>query len=442
MGVRPVFPLLMSMALPAMLSMFIQSMYNVVDSMFVARISDDALTAVSLAFPIQNFILAVAVGTGVGVNSLISRKLGEKNRAAADSAVTHGLILAVSSAVLFIIAGLLLIRPFFSMFTDSAAVQKLGCDYTYIVTLLSFGTLIHICVEKILQATGNMVYPMVFQAVGAVINIILDPILIFGWLGFPKLGVTGAALATVTGQITAMLLAVIVLLTKKHDVGIKGKGFRFSFQTVRDIYTVGVPSILMMSIGSLLVMGLNSILIQFSNLAVSLFGIYFKLQSFVFMPVSGLTQGAMPIMGYNYGAKNKKRLLQTLDFGLLVSGGIMLLGTLIFCAFPEMLLGWFHAPKEMLTMGVPALRIISLSFLFAAVGTLFATLFQAIGRGGDSLVITLLRQLVIILPLSFLLTRWWGLTGVWVTFPIAEGAAALLSLLLFLRCKRRELREL
>lgn len=438
MGTKKIFPLLMSMAFPAMLSMFIQSMYNVVDSMFVARIGNDALTAVSLAFPIQNIILAVAVGTGIGINSLISRKLGEKKYDEANSVVTHGLILAVITSLVFVILGIIFIKPFFNMFTSSGEIISLGSTYTYIVTILCFGTIIHIAIEKILQATGNMIYPMIFQAVGAIINIILDPIMIFGLFGFPAMGVAGAAVATIVGQISAMSLAVYTLIGKNHDVKIKTTGFKINNEIIKNIYSVGFPSILMMSLASVLVMGLNVILVKFSEMAVALFGVYFKLQSFVFMPVSGLTQGAMPIMGYNYGAKNKQRFMETLKYSLLVSMGIMAVGTLIFMVFPKGLLNLFSASDDMLSIGIPALRIISISYIGAAFGFVYVTLFQAIDKGLYSLLIALLRQCIIILPLSYILTNIMGITGIWITFPIAEIVAAVVSIILFRKTKKKD----
>lgn len=431
MGTKPIFPLLMTMALPAMLSMFIQSMYNVVDSMFVAQISNEALTAVSLAFPIQNLILAVAVGTGIGINSLISRRLGEKNSDKANSAVTHGLILAGITSLLFIVFGVFLTKPFFGLFTNSESILSLGCDYTYIVTIMSFGTIIHIAIEKILQGTGMMVYPMIFQAVGAIINIILDPIFIFGWFGVPALGVKGAAIATIIGQISAMTLAVVTLIFMKNEVKIKTKGFKFDMKVVKDIYAVGFPSTLMYALGSVLVMGLNVMLIKFSEAAVALFGVYFKLQSFVFMPVNGLIQGAMPIMGYNYGAKNKKRLIGTLKASLLVSIIIMGVGSLIFMIFPEQLLRLFNASDEMLSIGKVALRVISISYISAAIAFMFSTLFQAINKGLYSLWISVLRQIAIILPLAFVLSKTSGLVGIWITFPIAETISAIIGIVLF-----------
>lgn len=438
MGTKPVFPLLMSMAFPPMVSMLIQSLYNIIDSIFVAHISKDALTAVSLAFPVQNLLLAVAVGTGVGINSYVSRKLGEKQMEKANSAVTHGLLLAVFHALLFLVAGIFLIGPFFRLFTQEAEILSMGCDYTYIVVFFAFGGLIHIAIEKSLQATGKMIFPMLLQAIGAIVNIILDPIFIFGLFGFPALGVKGAAIATVIGQITSMVLSALVLFTLKHDIHVSLRSFRFDFAIIKEIYSVGVPSMLMTSLGSFLVMGLNGILISFSTLAVSVFGIYFKLQTFVFMPVSGLVQGTMPIMGYNYGAFSRKRLLEALKIGLFTSVLIMGTGCLLFLFFPSKFLQLFQATEELIAIGTPALRIISLSYIPAAFGILFATLFQAMAKGFYSLIIFLLRQIVIILPLAYFLSVPMGLLGVWIAFPIAEICGLLVSLLLFRRLYQKE----
>ena len=295
MGNRPILPLLMSMAFPPMLSMLIQSLYNIVDSMFVAQIGEDALTAVSLAFPIQTLIVAFSVGIGVGVNSFIARKLGEQNQKEADSAVAHGLVLASLGYLIFVILGIFAIRPFFEMFTDSTNILNDACMYTYICVFFCFGCFIHILFEKIFQSTGKMIFPMAIQAAGAIANIILDPIMIFGWFGFPAMGVKGAAIATIIGQLFSMCLSLYVFFQKPQDVHLHVKGFHVSGLTIKNILSVGIPNACMNALGSVLVIGLNSILIQFSNTAVSVYGIYYKLQTFVFMPASGLTQGAMPI---------------------------------------------------------------------------------------------------------------------------------------------------
>ena len=442
MGTAPIFPLIVSMSLPAMFSMLIQAMYNIVDSIFVARVGDNALTAVSLAFPIQTLIIAVAVGTGVGLNSLISRRLGEQNYEAANSAASHGPFLGICSWLVFAVFGLFFSRTFFEAFTETAQVIEMGTQYISIVTIFSFGSFVQINFEKILQATGNMFYPMLFQLVGAVTNIILDPIFIFGYFGFPKMGVAGAAVATVAGQILAMVFSVYVAFCKNHAVTIQIKGFGPQKAVIQEIYAVGLPSIVMQSIGSVLVMGLNAILITFSEIAVSVLGVYYKLQSFVFMPVFGLNQGLMPIMGFNYGAGNKKRLLDALKIGVLIAATILLVGMLLFLFFPAQLLGIFNDSAEMLRIGVPALRIISTSFVFAAVSIIFSTLFQAIGRGVNSLLISVLRQLFVILPVAYLMANLFGLEMVWYAFPIAEVVSVAVSILLFIQVYKARLANL
>ena len=436
MGNTPMLRLILSMSLPAMFSMLVQAMYNVVDSMFVAQIGENALTALSLVYPAQTLMIAVSVGTGVGINSLVSRKLGEGNHIAASSAANHGLILGFFSWVLFAILGFFFTKPFLSSFTSDASVLKMGCDYMYIVMIFSFGIFIEIAAEKILQATGNMIYPMVFQLIGAIINIILDPILIFGLLGFPQMGVAGAAIATVIGQILAMVYSLFIIFRKNHAVKISLRGFRFHWKTVRDIYSVGFPSIIMQAIMSVLVTGLNAILIAFSDAAVSVLGVYYRLQSFVFMPVFGMTQGVMPIMGYNFGARNKKRLMDALKLGSVIALIVMAIGLLIFMFLPDKLLMIFNASEEMMSIGVPALRIISLCFLPAALGIVFSTLFQAVGNGVYSLIVSVLRQLVLILPAAYLLSKL-GLGYVWYAFPFAELISFLVSILLFCRLNKK-----
>lgn len=441
MGNTPMLKLIVSMSLPAMFSMLVQSLYNIVDSAFVAQLGEGALTAVSLAFPIQMLIISVAVGTGIGLNSLVSRRLGEKNQAEANSAATHGILLGLFSGIVVAILGLLFTRFFFECFTNDKTMIDMGYSYIIIITTLSFGSFVQINIEKTLQATGNMIYPMVFQLVGAITNIILDPIMIFGLFGFPKLGVLGAAIATVIGQIFAMLLSLYVVFKKSHDVHITFKGFKLNFKTIKNIYAVGFPSMVMQSIGSVLIVGLNSILITFSDAAVSVLGIYYKLQSFIFMPVFGLTQGVMPIMGYNYGAKNKHRLLSALKIGSVIAILIMLFGTILFMSIPDKLLMIFNASEQMLEIGVKALRTISLCFVPAAIGIMFSTLFQAIGQGHKSLYISILRQLVIILPVAYLLSKI-GLYYVWYSFPIAEVFSLMVSVIFLSMIYKKTIKNL
>lgn len=438
MGTQPIMRLIITMSLPAMFSMLVQALYNIVDSYFVSIISENALTAVSLAFPIQTLLIALAVGTGVGINSLVARRLGERKKEDADSAATHGIILGVINWTIFAIIGLFFSRVFFQAFTDIDEIISMGTDYMSVVCIFSFGVFIEINIEKTLQATGNMFYPMVFQLVGAITNIILDPIFIFGveTIGLPAMGVTGAAIATVIGQIISMVVAIFVILFKEHEVQIDFRHFRIKWETIKNIYIVGLPSIIMQAIGSVMTIGMNAILISFNETAVAVFGVYFKLQSFVFMPVFGLTQGIMPIIGYNYGAHKKKRLLLALKLGCFIALGIMAIGTLIFWLFPDSLLSIFQASPTMLQIGRQALRLISLCFIPAALGILFSTLFQAIGSGVSSLVISLLRQLIVLLPAAFLLSKI-SLDAVWFAFPLAEIFSLAASILIFLHLNKK-----
>jgi putative MATE family efflux protein len=441
MGSSPIFRLIITMSLPAMFSMLVQSLYNIVDSIFVSSLGQDALTALSLAFPVQTLMIAMAVGTSVGVNSLISRRLGEGRRDEANSAATHGLVLSIIYWLVFALLGIFFTRPFFESFSDNLVVVNMGTDYIQTVTLFSFGMFILIDVEKTLQATGNMIYPMIFQLTGAILNIILDPIMIYGLLGFPKMGVKGAAVATVTGQILSMLFCLYIMFTKSHAVHFKLKRFKFRGKTLKDIYKVGFPAIIMQSIMSFLTASLNAILIGFSEAAVAVLGAYYKLNSFVFMPVFGLMQGVMPIMGFNYGAGNKKRVTDTLKVGCLIAGIVLTLGTAIFFAIPDRLLKIFNASEEMLQIGVPAFRIISITFVTAAISIMMSTLFQAVGNGLYSLVVSILRQLVIILPVAYFLSKI-GLGYVWYAFPIADMVAFIVSLLLFRQMYAKNIKNL
>ncbi len=442
MGTRPVLPLILSMALPAMFSMLVQALYNVVDSIFVSQYdAQNALAAVSLAYPVQMLIVAVGVGTGVGFGSLISRRLGEGRHEEANDAATHGIFLGLCSWAVFLIFGIFFVEPFFNAFSDNPVLIEMAVDYTRICTIFSFGTFIEIFMEKILQATGDMIHPMKFLLTGAVTNIILDPIMIFGYFGFPELGVAGAAIATVLGQILSMVYALWVVLTGDHAVKITLRGFRPKGRIIRDIYAVGFPSIIMQSITSFLTVCLNMILIGFSEVAVSVLGVYFKLQSFIFMPVFGLNQGVMPIMGYSYGARNRDRLLEALKWGFCIAASIMTVGTLLFWLLPEVFLGFFNPTQELLDLGVPALRIISLSFIPAAFGIIFSTIFQATGFGTRSLCISLLRQLVVILPVAWYLSRF-GVGYVWYAFPASELVSVAASVLFFLHLYRTHIRDL
>lgn len=438
MGTAPVFKLIMSMALPSMFSMIVQALYNIVDSIFVAQISENALTAVSLALPLQLLIVSVGVGMGVGLNSLVSRRLGEGKQEEANSAATHGIILAFCHWIIFLILGLVISGPFLSLYTDNTEIFNMGKDYLGIVMIFSFGCFIEIAIEKTLQATGNMIFPMLFMLSGAITNIILDPIFIFS-LGF---GVSGAAIATVIGQIVSMVFALIVLFVRKHAVHVTFKNFKINLKTIKNIYAVGLPSMIMQSIGSVMIVGMNGILVVFSNTAVSIFGIYFKLQSFIFMPVFGLTHGVMPVLGYNYGARNKDRMLKAQKFGCLIAMVIMAIGTVIFWVAPRLLLNMFNAGPEMQEQGQLALRILSICFVPAAIGIMFSTFFQATGRGMRSLFISILRQLVVLLPAAYLLSLTGNLDFVWFSFPIAESVSLITAIVLFIHLLKTDINKL
>ena len=431
MGTKKVFPLLISMAVPPMISMMIQSLYNIVDSMFAARLGVNAITAISLAYPLQNLILSVGVGLGVGINACIAMSHGTWDTKKADQAAAHGLVLAGLHALVFIAAGLLGIRAYLGMFTKDPEVLSLSSQYTYIVVLLSAGSLVHVAIEKIFQAMGNMKVPMILQGMGALINIILDPLFIFGVGIFPKMGVAGAAIATVIGQWSACLLAVFLLFRKEHTVHIRFRGFAFDRELLKKIYMVAVPSAITMSLPSILISILNGILAGISEVGIAVLGIYFKVQTFIYMPSNGLIQGMRPIISFNYGAGRDDRVKETIRDSLLVTGGIMAAGTILFVVFPVQIMGLFHAGGTLLKMGIMAFRIISIGFLFSAVGVVFSGVFEALGKGSASLAVSTLRQFFIIPVLSLFLVSRMGVNGIWVSFPAAEAAAALAAVLLY-----------
>ena len=442
MGYMPIPKLLFTMSMPMIISMLVQALYNVVDSAFVAQLNEDALTAVSMAFPVQNLMIAVSVGTGVGINALLSRSLGEKQFEQANKAAQNGLFLGTVSYLVFAILGFFGSRQFYLIQTDDPEIVSYGTQYVFVVTVFAFGLFLAVISERLLQSTGLTIYNMYTQGLGAIINIILDPILIFGLFGFPRLEVLGAAVATVVGQICGMLLGVMFNLRKNKEININMKGFRPDKATIKRIYQVGVPSIIMQSIGSVMVFGINKILMAFTSTAVSVFGVYFKLQSFIFMPVFGLNNGMVPIIAYNYGARNKKRIMHTAWLSIGAAVTIMLVGLGIFHVFTEQLLGIFDASEEMLAIGVPALRIISLSFTFAGYGIVVGSVFQALGNGVYSLMVSVARQLVVILPVAFVLARIGGLTAVWWAFPIAEIVSLAMSTILFRRIYVKKIQPL
>lgn len=435
MGVMPVPKLLITMSLPMMLSMLVQALYNIVDSMFVAKLSEDALTAVSLAFPVQTLMIAISGGTGVGINALLSRNLGEKDFEGADRAATNGLFLAIVSCIVFAAAGFFGSRLFFTLQTDNPVIINYGTQYLRIITVLSAGIFLQITFERLMQSTGKTFYNMVTQGTGAIINIILDPIMIFGLFGFPRLEVAGAAVATVTGQVIAVLMSVYFNRTKNKEIHVDFRGFRPHKKTIAIIYKVGIPSIIMQSIGSVMVFGMNKILLMFSSTAAAVFGVYFKLQSFIFMPIFGLNNGMIPIIAYNFGAKNKKRIESTMKLSILLAVSIMFVGLALFQIFPAQLLGFFDASEHMLEIGVPALRIISLSFIFAGYCIIVGSVFQALGNGMYSLIVSAARQLLVILPAAYLFAVLYGLSMVWWSIPLAEIVSVALSTLLFKRIR-------
>ncbi len=438
MGTMPINKLLITMSVPMMLSMLVQALYNVVDSVFVARIEEDALTAVSMAFPMQMVMMAMGIGMGVGVNAMLSKSLGAGDSESVNKAATNGIFLAILSYILFLIVGLTLVRPFYMTQTDSSNIIEYGVKYLTICTTMSFGVYTQIIFERLLQSTGLTFYNMITQMCGAVTNIILDPILIFGLLGAPRMGIAGAATATVIGQIVAGTLALIINQKVNKEVRISFKGFKPDLKVIKRIYSVGLPSIIMQSIGSVMVYGMNKILGVFSSTAVAVFGVYFKLQSFIFMPVFGLNNGMIPIIAYNYGAKNRRRMIRTMRLACIYAVIVMIAGVLIFELLPGQLFALFDASDHMLSMGIPALRIIAIHFPIAAVCIVIGSMFQSLGNGIYSMINSILRQIVVLLPAAYLLARSGDVNKVWWSFPIAE-VMSLLCTLYFLWKINREI---
>lgn len=444
MGVMPVGKLLFSMSTPMVISFLVQSLYNIVDSIFVARYSPDALAAVSLAYPIQILMIAVSVGTGVGVNALLSRLLGEGKKDSAKVTADNAVLLAIIASIAFAIFGAIGTKAFFNAQTNSDSIRSLGYSYLSIVSIFSFGLILEVTYERILQSTGKTIYNMITQGIGAIINIILDPILIFGLLGAPKMGVAGAAIATVTGQIIAMILSFVFNMIYNEEVDISfGKHiFKPDFIIIKDIYKVGIPSIAMQSMSTLMMLGLNKILVRYSDMAVNVLGIYYKLQSFVFMPIFGLNNGMTPIVAYNYGARNKDRIMKVLKYSLLSSIVIMVIGTAIFWIFPKELMIFFSPNEEMLRLGIPALRICSLCFILAAFDVIAIASFQSLGNGMYALYASFLRQLVLILPLAYVLSNMFGLEAVWYSIPLAELGCAFLDIYLMKKIYKQKIANL
>ena len=437
MGVQPIGRLLASMAIPMMLSMLVQALYNVVDSVFVSRISENALNAVSLAFPLQNLMIAVGAGTAVGINALLSRSLGEKKQEMADRAAGTGIFLSLCNAVVFALIGIFLSRAFFMSQAKSVPeIVEMGTAYTRICLGLSVGLFCQFCFERLLQSTGRTVLAMATQMIGAVINIVLDPVFIFGLCGMPRLGVTGAAVATVLGQFVGALLAILLNLKRNPDIHIRLRLIRPDRRVAKEIYRVGVPSIVMQSIGSVMTFGMNKILFVFTPTATAVFGAYFKIQSFIFMPVFGLNNGMLPIISYNYGAARMDRVKRTVKLTICTAVCIMTAGFAVFQLAPATLLALFDASAEMTAIGVPALRIISISFLLAGFCIISGSVCQAIGNPLYSMVVSICRQLVVLLPAAWLLAQTGRLELVWWSFPIAEIASVTLSAIFLRRTMR------
>ena len=410
--------------------------------MFVAQLNEDALTAVSLAFPIQNLMIAVAAGTGVGINALLSKSLGEKKYETANRIAVNGILLGILSSLVFALAGILGSRAFFEIQTKDTQIIEYGVEYMSIITIASIGIFLQITFERLMQSTGKTFFNMITQGTGAIINIILDPILIFGWFGLPKMGVNGAALATVIGQIIAAMMGIFFNQKCNKEIHVTFKGFKPCKHTIGEIYKIGVPSIIMQSIGSLTTFGMNNILLMFSSTAATVFGVYFKLQSFIFMPVFGLTNGMIPIVAFNYGARNKKRIYQTIKLSVAIAVAIMLVGLAVFQLFPATLLGLFEASEHMLSIGVPALRTISLSFIFAGFCIVISSVFQALGNGVYSLVMSFARQIIVILPVAFLFAKFFGLDAVWYSYPIAEIVSVVICIFMLKRILKLKVKNL
>ncbi len=428
MGIMPVNRLLITMSLPIIVSMLVQALYNIVDSIFVAQINENALTAVSLAFPVQNLMISIAGGTGVGVNSLVSKSLGAKDYKLANKTASVSIFLAIVNWLVMLTVGITLSRKYFLIQTTDPQIVEYGYEYMSIITIFSFGIFGQVMGERLLQATGKTIYTMVTQGIGAVINIIFDPIFIFGMFGLPAMGVKGAAAATVMGQIIAMVLTVYFNIRVNKELKFSLKQMLPKLKILKNIYKVGFPSILMMAISSVTTFIMNKILIAFTSTATAVYGVFFKLNSFIFMPVFGLNNGMVPIIAYNYGAKKHSRIIKTMCLSITYAMIVMVIGFLIFQLLPGKLLQLFNASADMTAMGIPALRIISISFLAAGFSVVSLSVLQALGQGLYSLVVSASRQLVILAPVAYIMSLFGRLELIWWSIPIAEIASVLLCI--------------
>ena len=444
MGTMSIGKLVFNMSLPMMVSMLVQALYNIVDSIFVAKLSENALTAVSLAFPLQTLLIAVGTGTGVGMNALLSKSLGEKNFKKANKTATNAAFIYAFSYIVFLILGFTIVKPFYRSQVGSAdaEIMTMGVDYLSTVMIFSFGIFTQVFFERLLTSTGRTIFSMISQLSGALTNIILDPILIFGMFGFPKMGVTGAAVATVIGQCVAGIVAGTCNHKFNHEVKFEFKGFRPDLKIIGTIYAVGIPSIIMQSIGSIMTYCMNRILIEFSSTATAVFGVYFKLQSFFFMPVFGLNNGITPIIAYNYGARQRKRMTKTIKLSLFVAFCLTFIGFVLFESIPQVLLGMFSASDDLLKIGIPALRTIGVHYLIAWYCIIVGTVFQALGKAIFSMVVSIMRQLVVLIPAAYLLAKFGGLYMVWWSFPIAEIMSFIVSTAFLIRIWRTVIKDI
>ena len=444
MGIMPIGKLVFNMSLPMMVSMMVQALYNIVDSIFVAKLSENALTAVSLAFPLQTLLIAVGTGTGVGMNALLSKSLGEKDFKKANKTATNAAFIYAVSYIVFLILGFTVVKPFYRSQVGSAdaEIMTMGVDYLSTVMIFSFGIFTQVFFERLLTSTGRTIFSMTSQLSGALTNIILDPILIFGMFGFPKMGVTGAAVATVIGQCVAGIVAGTCNHKFNHEVKFEFKGFRPDLKIIGTIYAVGIPSIIMQSIGSIMTYCMNRILIEFSSTATAVFGVYFKLQSFFFMPVFGLNNGITPIIAYNYGARQRKRMTKTIKLSFVVAFCLTFIGFVLFESIPQVLLGMFSASDDLLKIGIPALRTIGVHYLIAWYCIIVGTVFQALGKAIFSMVVSIMRQLVVLIPAAYLLAKFGGLHMVWWSFPIAEIMSFIVSTAFLIRIWRTVIKDI
>jgi MATE efflux family protein len=437
MGTMSINPLLVKLSVPMMVSMLVQALYNVVDSIFVSHVSESALTAVSLAFSLQNVMIAVGVGTGVGVNALLSKSLGEKDQYRANKTAENGIFLAFCSFAVFFVIGLTCMKPYFYAQTNDAEIAQQGIRYLTVCSVFSLGLFMQTMSEKLLAATGRTNLSMCSQLIGAIVNIVLDPIFIFGYCGEALSGTTGAAVATVIGQFCGAGAAIFFNLKKNPDIQLDWHGFRPSADAIKRIYIVGLPSIAMQCVGSVMTFLMNKILMAFSATAVAVFGVYFKLQSFVFMPIFGMNNGMVPIISYNYGARRPDRVKKTIKLAMCYAEGIMLIGFLLFQFAPDKLLSFFAASDAMLAIGIPALRIICLHFLLAGMSIILSSSFQALGNGMFSLIVSICRQLVVLIPAAWLLSQTGNVNMVWWSFVIAELVSVTMSFALFAQLNKK-----